>query len=251
MPIINVPLNYKISRTLKYIQVKKIILEGRKIKVQMYIQNSCGFETYKKITPVTDVEDFIQLKIPFDSGRYKVRVISLDLDETFVYEEYSFESYKHLLSNLVWALKDTLCDCHCTNCKDCVDCNEEKKPDNLVTKLLSFYLLNHSHYSPIVNMGSSCIECKLMEDINCLVLNDFIISTSEEKSLLKRIYSYFYIIFYLGEKALYSYCPDEVDDLFEIDIIKPCLDTINVECIIEKVTNNSDYVVSDSDLKLL
>ena len=73
---------------------------------------------------------------------------------------------------------------------------------------------------------------------------------SNDTSLYDSIIGYFYYIFYLGEKSIYTCCSDQTDVKFKINEILPCLErkNINIKCIEDKIVTNSEYYISDSNL---
>jgi len=248
MPIINTALGFEISRTLKTIKVKKIGLNT--IDVQLFIKANCSSNSYKKVSDRIVVEDFVEIIIPFQDGKYKIRVTSTATDGSFQYADYLFDSFNKLLDNLIAEIKDKICGC---NCKNCNDCTVEDKVENTLLKSISFYILNSNYYSFFFNTALECIDCPILEDINCIVANEFITGKSDNKKLTNKVLSYFYLIFYIGEKAMYNCCTEEIDAKFDIDNIRQCIEGIgiNVNCIFDKILTHPDYHISDSNLKLL
>ena len=246
MPIINNNLGYQISRTLKTIQVKRI--GSKNIDVQLFIKTGCSSNHYKEISNRLIVDSFIEIKIPLQDGKYKVRITATKPDESFEYVEYSFDSYNNLLGNIVSEIKDKLCGC---DCKECNDCNEDKKQDNTLLKVISFYLLNNDYYSFFFNAGLQCVDCKILEDVSCLTLNEYVTGTANNDKLIKKILSYFYIVFYAGQKAMSSCCIEEIDEQFDINNMSKCIDSIDINCVFDKIETNPNYHISDSNLKLI
>lgn len=248
MPIINTTLGFEISRTLKTIKVKKIGINN--IDIQLFVKNGCSNNFYKPVTNKLSVVDFIEINLPFEDGKYKIRITSTALDTSFEYIEYGFDVFNNLLNSIIEEIQNRICNCACETCDDC---KEEDKVENGLLKVISFYILNNDYYSFFFNTGLSCIDCKILEDINCLITNEFILGKSDNKKLVNKILSYFYLIFYLGEKAMFTCCIEEVEVKFNSNIVLKCIENtgIDVNCIINAIETNPDYQINDSNLKLL
>ena len=98
MPITNNTLGYEIKRDLNSITIVKI--GNRNISVQIFYKNSSN--SFRKVTGILDVADVIVFKIPFEDGKYKIRITSTNpTTEEFEYKEYIFTSYNRLLDSII------------------------------------------------------------------------------------------------------------------------------------------------------
>lgn len=248
MPIINNTLGFEISRTLKTINIKKI--GDNNIDIQIFKKIGCSTNMYTPITNKLSVPNVIEIKLPFEDGKYKIRITSTAIDESFEYVEYGFDTFNNLLGNIIESIEDRICNCACETCDDC---QEEDKTENTLLKTISFYILNNNYYSFFFNTGISCIDCKILEDVNCLVLNEFVTGKSDNKKLINKILSYFYLVFYLAEKSMFTCCTEEVEDKFKMNILSKCIEntSIDINCVINAIETHPDYSISDSNLILL
>ncbi|ALN97131.1 hypothetical protein BOX09_gp19 [Flavobacterium phage Fpv1] len=248
MSIINNTFGFEISRTLKKIKVKKI--GTNIIDIQLFVKNGCSNNFYKPVTNKLSVVDFIEINLPFKDGKYKIRITSTALDTSFEYVEYGFDVFNRLLDNIIEEVQNRICNCACETCDDC---KEEDKVESGLLKVISFYILNNSYYSFFFNTGLKCIDCKLLEDINCLILNDFVTGKSDNKKLMNKILSYFYLIFYLGEKAIFTCCTEEIEIKFNSEVVLKCIENagIDINCVVNAIETNPNYYISDSNFKLL
>ena len=242
MPITNTNLGFTLKRNLDYITVQKTGV--RTITVEVFYKKIKKVFTSVKRNLIAD--PILNIKIPFQDGQYKLRITSTALDETFEYEEYLFNNYNSLLDNIIEQSQDLLCGCLCENCEDCGDKENER---DLIFKMLSFYILNHQYYSFFFNKGLKCIDYDIMQDINCIIANDYIKGDSNMKDISIKIIGYFYYILYLGEKSIYTCCTEEIDSKFNIHTIYNCLveNKINVDCIENNIVTDPDYYITDSN----
>lgn len=248
MPIINNTLGFEINRTLKTVNVKKIGINT--INVQLFVKTGCSNNFYKPVTNNLIVLDFIEIKLPFEDGKYKIKITSTNINTSFEYVEYEFDVFNNLLDNIIDTIGNKICNCACETCDDC---KEEIKIEDVLLKTISYYILNNSYYSFFFNTGLKCIDCKLLEDINCLILSDFVTGKSENKKLMNKILSYFYLIFYLAEKSIFTCCTHEVENKFNTKTIFKCIENtgVDINCVINTIETHPDYHVSDSNLRLI
>lgn len=248
MPIINNTLGFKINRTLETIKVEKTGINN--IDIQLYVKTGCLNTNYKPVTNILTVTNFIEVKLPFEDGKYKIKITSTTTNGIFEYIEYGFDVFNRLLENIIENIENKICNCSCETCDDCI---EDNNIEDTLLKTISFYILNSNYYSFFFNTSLECIDCKLLEDINCLILNDFVSGKSDNKKLMNKILSYFYLIFYLAEKSMFTCCLEEIENKFNTSTIFKCLENtgLDVNCITNKIETHPDYFISDSNLKLL
>jgi len=244
MPITNNTLGYKISRDLGNITITKT--GSKNISVQIFYKNTSN--SFSKVTGILDVADIIVFKIPFQDGKYKIKITSTNpITEEFEYKEYIFSSFNKLLDSIIRNSQNFLCGCDCTNCND--NCNDTKGKSDLILKMISFYILNKEYYSFFFNTGLDCIEDSILKDINCVILGEAI-GKEFDDTIYKNIIGYLYYIFYIGERSIYTCCTEQVDFKFNIDNILPCLEknNLNFKCIESSILTNPNFYISDSNL---
>lgn len=246
MPIINNTLGFKIKRDLDSIILEKI--GDRDLTVSLYYQETC--KTFTILASNLVLEDFLNITIPKKDGIYKVRVTSTDtITEEFEYKDFLLSNFNFLIRSIVDDVEKYI-----TNCADCTNCNDCNEIDNakeaiLLSKMLSFYILNRDYYESFFNNGLKCIECSILDSVNCITINQYIEGKNERSNLNKEIISYLYYIFYLAEKSIFSCCLEGIDKKFKINKIKKYLDkNININCIETAILSNPDYYMSDSNL---
>ena len=246
MPINNNQLGFQIKRDLETITISNTGI--RKIEFKLYYQKDC--KIYEDLTSTIEVEETITLKIPNIDGKYKIRVTSTDIiTEVFEYAEYSFVSFNFLLKSIIEDVEVYITNCYdCTNCKECTNV-EENIEATLVTKMMSFYILNREYYDSFFNNGLYCIECSILDMVNCLTLEEITQGKASRSELNRQIISYLYFIFYLAEKSIFTCCPQSVDKKFKISRLRKYLNkNININCIETAILTNPNYYISDSNL---
>ena len=245
MPINNPNLGYKLSRDLEIITISKI--GSRDLSVQLFYQNTSN--SFTKVTGILEIEEIININIPFKDGNYKLRITSTNpTTEEFEYKEYLFASYKNLLKLIVKNVERVITNCYdCSNCEDCKEVDLEKE-SFLISSMMSFYILNKDYYSFFFNKGLDCIKYDILDVMNCITLSEFIKGSKEKSNLNKEIISYLYFIFYLGEKSIFTCCTDSVDKTFRINRILPYISkVIDTKCIESTIVTDPDYYISDSN----
>ena len=244
MPITNNTLGYEIKRDLNSITI--IETGSRDISIQIFYKNSSN--SFSKVTGILDVTDLVVFKIPFQDGKYKIRITSTNpTTEEFEYKEYIFTSYNKLLDSIIRDTKQFLCGCECKNCND--NCDDTKSKSNLLLKMISFYMLNKDYYSFFFNTGLDCIEDSVLKSINCITIGEAV-GKEFDDTIYKDIIGYLYYIFYIAERSIYTCCSEQIDSKFNIDNILPCLEknNINFKCLESSILTNSDFYISDSNL---
>ena len=246
MPITNNELGFELTRDLESITIKRT--GTRKIEFRLYYQSNC--KSFVELNKSIEVEDTITLKIPNKDGKYKIRITSTDIvTEAFEYKEYSFVDYDFLLRSIISDVERYI-----TNCSDCTNCEECREIDRnvesiLMSKMLSFYIMNREYYDTFFNNGLSCIECSILDAVNCITLEETLHGKVTRSDLNKQIISYLYFIFYLAERSVFSCCVDSIDDKFKIHKIRRYLNkNINTNCVETAILTNPDYYMTDSNL---
>lgn len=240
MPISNINLGFILKRSLDFITIEKTGV--RDITAQVFYRKNK--KSYVVLTTEKEVNPILNIKIPFQDGQYKIKIVSTDEQEQFEYEEYLFSNYNSLLDSIIEQAQDYLCGCKCEDCGDNVDIEKE-----LIIKMMSFYILNNDYYSFFFNKGLSCIENDIMQKINCIIANDYIKGKSDIEYIATEIIGYLYYIFYIGERSIYTCCIEEIDIKFNILDIYNCLveKNIDLDCIENKIVTDPDFYISDSN----
>mgnify|MGYP003527080894 CR=1 FL=1 len=239
--MLNSELGFELKRDLNSITI--IAIGDKLIEVQLFYEESCN--SFSKITKTLPVTELLIFKIPFEDGIYKIKITSTDvITEEFKYKEFIFKNYNNLLNSIIDSSINHLCGCPCT---DCVECNEDKSGSETLLKILSFYILNREYYSFFLNSALNCVECDVLQKINCILLQDFTTGKNNNKELYDSIIGYFYYIFYIGEKSIYNCCTEQVDEKFGIDKVLSCLykKNIDIKCIEDSILTHPDFYVSD------
>ena len=246
MSIVNTEMGFKLERTLESIQIWKIA--DKNIQFELYRKNGCR-NSYTKLTEKTDIGNiFVDIKNPFEAGVYKIRIYS-QKDVTYHgYKEYEFTNYLQLLRNLIEEIKKRICSCDCS--EDCID---DDKLDNLLLKTVAYYMVNSDYYKFFYDNAIDCFKCGIIENIDCLIAGEFITGKTKNKEFFNKVLAFFFILFYIGEKARKTCCTNAIDDLFEYENVIRCVEKlgVNVNCIGQALYKHPDYKVSNDDFKEL
>ena len=246
MPINNNTLGFQLKRDLETITITKT--GTRKIEFRFYYQEDC--KVYKELNSSVEVVETLTIKIPNKDGKYKIRIISTNTTtEEFEYVEYSFTDFDYLLRSIINDVEVYITNCYdCTNCNDC-NGEDESIESILMSKMLSFYILNREYYDSFFNNGLACIECSILDMVNCLTLTEITQGKATKSELNRQIISYLYFIFYLAEKSIFTCCLDSIDNKFKIYRLRKHLNkNINTNCIETAILTNPGYYMSDSNL---
>lgn len=177
------------------------------------------------------------------NGLYKLHIkIGTDFYDTII-----FPHYPVLFNNLIETLEKFFCGCLCDTCKDC---KENESLMDVTYKTLLYYSLSGNYYQRKFGNALKCVDCNLTEEATCLVLNEQLYGSHNNKKLLKKLLAVFYLSFYGAEN--YSTCSKEATaNVFNLKKIKRCLENLglDVDCIL-KSFKNEEPITGDSFIYL-
>lgn len=239
-------LGFTIEKTFNEVVITKI--DVKKIEVQLISLNSCLGDYEDTFSKILSVEDKISIKIPFKDGEYKVRITSTDIaSEDFTIVEYKFSSYTTTLVSFIRDIKDQLCGCACQDCGN--DCGDQVKQLNSISfKMLSLILFNKDLYF-YLQASSKCINCDLLEVINCFTAQELFLGKTKLPEDYKKVLGYFYYILYLAEKSTTTSNIKELNEFFNINKIINCLLKLNIDikCIENSILTSPNYKIGDTN----
>ena len=246
MAIVDNTLGFSIKKTIDNIIINKTNPDETIIfTATLFLQQNCSTNSFVQVSDSEEVEEFVVFQMPKVDGTYKVRITITKLSGEFIYKEYSFTTYVGLLKSFINDAKKLLCD---SNCNDCNDAEDKKDLQaRVVLNMLSFYILNKETYSKFFNLGLSCIQCTLLDALNCNRIGTSFYGKKEDDIVYKRLVGYLYFIFYLGEKYTYTCCPEQIDKFFKTDSIFKCLRDINLDisCIETNILSDPNFSMED------
>ena len=208
------------------------------VMVNITLNETCSSE--EKIilesTLVNSKETFI---LPYIDGNYTITVERVTGNTIIESESYYYPYYNNLLNSIINEMYLYLCGDDCKECKDC-DKNEKSVID-LLLKTISYYMLTIKSYPRFYEAIFDCLNCTILDMNNCILRDQTYFGNYQNKDLLERILSSFYLAFYYSE----YYSVTELDrniinDKYKYLKIIKCIKASNtdIECITNKITNN-------------
>lgn len=249
MAIIDNTLGFSLKRTLNHIIIDNLSEDVNIImSASLFLQQNCNNNSFKQVSETLVVEDVLTFDIPDMDGTYKLRLTFINEVGSFIYKEYLFTTYKHLLKSFIYDVQQILCDSECEGCTT----KEDKKllESRVVLQMMSYYIFNKEFYKKFFDLGLNCVKCSLLNINNCNFVNTvFYGQKDEDDKLYKTLIGYMYLIFYFGEKYTYSCCPEQVEELFKTCKMMSCLQNLNIDidCIETKIISDETFKISDDN----
>ena len=226
-------------------------LTGYLMSVRVFKQESCLDNTFVECGVYLDFLDTKEIKILTGDGAYKFVISYTEVIEsvpTIVVKEHNFLYFDNLLYSLINDIDNILCNCECVSCDDCY--NTDKEVSDTLLKLISYFTVTNKYYNGYFQAAYNCLECSIIDANQCLLINEKVIGKTENILLLKKIVALYYLTFYFAEYA--QAVTDEekkyIDLKFKFLKIKKCIANlgINIQCIIDNITNMALFTVNSS-----
>jgi len=236
---------YEIKRDGNRFQITNKILDN--LCLNLYRSSSCDIEENFEIV-IIEIEimpeETINFVLPSEDGLYKIFLTNREdkSDEIFI------PQYQVILASLIEDLDYNICGC---NCGDCQDCNgEEDNQDllNVLFKILAYNVISRGKYDKALASSSKCIECEVIEANLCHLLNESIGRNIENKHILKKIISFYYLVFYYTDYKTEGNS-QSVKSRYNFSKIHPCIKKLglDIECIRENWSNAQNECNCDCD----
>lgn len=248
MAIVDNILGFSLKRTINNIIIDNLSEDiNMMMTATVFLQQNCNNASFKQVSSEMVIEDVLTISIPKLDGTYKLRLIFTKESGDFVIKDFIFKTYKNLLKSFISDTNEILCDLNCNNCEE----EESRKllESRLVLNMMSYYILNKEYYSKIFDIGLDCIQCTILDNMNCNRVSTTFYGKKEDSAVYKKMIGYFYYVFYLGQKYTYSCCPEEIDIFFRSEEITKCLSNMNFDfkCVETRVINDDTFDVSDDN----
>lgn len=229
---------YKLTIVDNQIVVRNLQAEDT-VVVTIYVSENCSDDYTQVIEPyLVDFEETV--KLPMIDGSYKIEINRVSGTSIIETESHIYLFYGMLLESIVNELEYFLCGC---NCKDCDECRQDEKSAlSLLLRSFSYYTLLYKHYPRFYDAIFKCLNCSILDINSCILRNEKILGNADNKELLEKVLSSFYLAFYYAE--YYNASTDEARSLinkkFKYNKIIKCIKTTNtdIECITNQITNN-------------
>lgn len=249
MAIIDNTLGFSLKRSLKHIVVDNLSEDVTLVMTAtLFLQQNCSNNSFKQVSEPIVVEDVLTIFIPEMDGTYKLRLTFVNGVGDFVYKEFLFSTYRHLLTSFIYDAQQILCDSDCEGCTSVEDV--KLLESRVVLQMMTFYIFNKDYYTKFFNLGLDCMKCSLLNILNCNFVDIvFYGKNNEDDTLYKKLIGYMYLIFYFGEKYTYNCCPEEVEETFKTGRIFKCLQNLNidVDCIETKILEDDTFQISEDN----
>lgn len=191
MAIVDNILGYSLRRTINNIVIKNLSEDITQIlTTTLFLQKNCSNTSFKQVSSNMVVEDVLSIQIPKLDGTYKLRLTFTKQTGEFLNKEFIFATYKNLLESFIDDAQDILCDLNCNNCEKEED--KKLKESRLVLNMMSYYILNKEYYSNIFEIGSDCVKCTILDNLNCNRVDRSFYGKKEDETVYKKMIGYFY-----------------------------------------------------------
>lgn len=214
-------------------------------KIDNCLDNSSRLLSIYQSTSIisTDGNKRIVTIPPIEDGKYNFRIKEYTPQET-IKETYVY-SYYNLLQSIIKDIEKVLCNCNCDDCEDCYE--SEELYSKTLLKVMTYNTLTSKFYASIIDKVFSCLECSLIDINNCILLNENLHGSADNKRLFKKILSGYYLAFYYSELKN-NEDKDFVNKMFNYTFVSKCLENngINLNCIKEKINSMATFTINSA-----
>ena len=240
---------YKIKRDGNQFKIDSITIDT--LYFTLYSSPSCDIEeNFCIVIPETEIlaGDNLSFTLPSEDGIYKIHITNKEEKE----DEILVPQYNVILSSLIKDVEYNICGCNCSNCQDC---DGEQSNQDLLTvlfKMLSYNVVNRGKYEKALASSSKCIECEVIEANLCHLLNESVGRNIDNKRILRKLISFYYLVFYYTDFRVEDGSP-EVATRYNFKKIYPCIKQLglDIECIKEWWNNQEEECICQSDVECI
>lgn len=208
---------YTLDRNKNIFTVEKV--SGNDISVTVYIETFCNSDEWIEFLEEQLVTTTYTFTLPADNF-YRITVT----DEEELLENYDITIYNNFLTSLIEDIGDVLCGCECKGCDDC----DEKKYGSVFSKLLTYNIINNNQYFTNLEITNDCVKCNILEFSKCILTNEAILGTSDNKVLIKELIAYYYLVYYYTDLSL-SDNSSSITELYNYTNIIKCINKLNID----------------------
>lgn len=182
----------------------------------------------------------LNLNINYITGNIGIFVGSEDVYNVYIV------NYQQVLSSIIDLVERIICGCNCSNCDDCNGDEhiESKRFLQLFSLILSYYIVRNPIYDKYFKIIADKLKCDIQQDLICQINNLILVGDSDNIFFLKRLVSYFYLVFYIQESFQTTNQEDAeyVREKYNYSKIKPCIKKlgINPDNIIKEVLSGME-----------
>ena len=202
-------------------------LEGK-----IYLKNNVGFKELLSSFSFIGTYEYT----PTTDGLYTFEFSNADpICKTVVFDYYrNFE----LRDSFLDSVDEVVCEQGNCGCEGCDECNEEIIS---LVKALSYYYLQNPLLSLYQQAAFTCLSTLLTNINSCILLNEKILGSSENKELLKIILAYHYYV-------IYKY---ELDNNLDSEWVKTNYrESTTLQCVLNETELDTDCIDASLDLFL-
>lgn len=207
--------------------------------VTIFVSENCNDEYREVIAPyLVDFKETVSL--PMIDGTYKVQINRVSGSMILDTKAYIVPYYGMLIKSIIYDAELFLCGCSCEDCDDCYE--DEKSALSLMVKAFSYYTLLYKFYPRFYDVVFKCLNCSILDINSCILRTEKFIGQADNKELLEKILSGFYLSFYYAEYYNASDVEDQklINKKFKIEKLIKCIKTTNadIQCITQQIENN-------------
>jgi hypothetical protein len=192
------------------------------IYITILEQTNCQENTFSVVTPryTTINETGETFELPKKDGVYKVIC-----EDFFITNEYIYYHYPNLFASLIDSIKESICDCKCDDCEDC----DKTDYSAVLTKLLSYGIINDNKYFDSLKLTAKCIKCDVLDTSTCNLLTEQVTGKSDSNKLNKKFIAYYYLVYYYTDlKSKSSTNNIDFEKLYDFKKISKCISKLNI-----------------------
>lgn len=160
--------------------------------------------------------------LPQKDGEYTISISSLTEEEF-----HTITNYFDFFNSIIEDISIHVCDCGCNNCEDC---NDEESINKILTKLISYNIVNNYRFNNYLLSTIDCIKCDLLDINSCIVSNEIVKGETDVSKLNRYLIEYYYLTYYFTDLKLQN----DVSH-YHFNKISKCLKNINPTCIKNKI----------------
>ena len=197
------------------------------VDLTIYKQETCSDNTFVEIVPLQTITDSVEIALIQGGGLYKFVLSSLVETEVRTVEVL-IPYYNNILVSLIKDFERVLCDCACKKPDDCTHKIDEQSLSDILLKVITYYAIANSFYCYFLNQTFERLRCMIIDESECVILNERILGSANKTLLLKRVVALYYLTFYFAELNLNS-DKEYINEKFKFTKMAKCINLLGID----------------------
>lgn len=191
--------------------------------VTVYTQTFCNSNEWKVLIPEQQNNGILLITLPKKDDLYKIVIT----DKLLLNDTYNVSIYTQFLKSFVEDVHYILCGCSCSDCDDCD--KKEKDYLSVITKLLSYNIINDSIYNQYLIATNNCLKCTVLNSNQCILLHESILGNSDNTLLIKQLIAYYYLVFYYTDLKINDNTNENIMEVYKYNTIIQCIKKLGLD----------------------